>query len=74
MVAQRGTTVALEFAPSVDGRWNEVDQGLPQITGSPGRVVTLGRERAMYLEATGGFVCTDDGGTHWASRCPAAGR
>lgn len=74
IVARRGSGVVLEFAPSLGGVWHEVDQGLPQITTAPGRVVTLGRNRAMYLASGGGFVCTDDGGAHWASRCPATMR
>ena len=72
LVGYRGSSVVLEFAPSVSGGWHEIDHGMPQITAAPGRLVTLGGERAMYLSGSGGFVCTDDGGAHWTPRCPAA--
>lgn len=71
VVGWRGTAVTLEFSPSVSGTWHEVDHGLPQITAQPGLVVPLGTRSAMVLSGNGGFVCTNDAGGHWASRCPA---
>jgi DNA-directed RNA polymerase specialized sigma24 family protein len=71
VVAARGSGISLEFAPSLGAAWHEVDHGLPQISGAAGRVVPLGSMRAMYLTSGGGFVCTDDGGAHWQTRCSA---
>jgi RNA polymerase sigma factor (sigma-70 family) len=72
LVARHGRGFVLEFSPTVNGAWHQVDQGLPQITGTSGRVIALGAHRAVYLSNRGGFVCTDDDGGHWTPRCPAA--
>jgi hypothetical protein len=71
LVGERSHSTILEFSPSLDGTWHQVDYGLPQITGKPGSVVPIGAHRALYLSGSGGFVCTDDDGGHWQSRCPA---
>ncbi|HXA29072.1 MAG TPA: hypothetical protein VN193_10050, partial [Candidatus Angelobacter sp.] len=72
LVGRRGQNTILEFSPSLDGTWHQVDYGLPQITASGGRVVPIGGHRALYLSDRGGFVCTNDDGGHWQPRCPAA--
>jgi DNA-directed RNA polymerase specialized sigma24 family protein len=72
LVAARGHDTILEFSPSLDGMWHEVDYGLPQITAKAGRVVPIGAHHALYFSGSGGFVCTHDDGGHWQSRCPAA--
>jgi hypothetical protein len=72
LVAQRAQSVALEFSPSIDGAWHEVDYGLAQITATGGHVVPIGAHRVMYLSGSGGFVCTNDDGAHWEPRCPSA--